>query len=155
MQYLLDTGVLLRLVIRSQPLHPEIRRAVGLLKERGHQLVTLSQNMAEFWNVCTRPSTARGGMGLSISSTEHRLRMLERAVLVLPDRADVYIEWKRLLLAHNVVGVQVHDARIAAAMAVQGLAHVLTLNADDFSRYGHITAVTPAEVIAGTIAGSP
>ena len=59
MQYLLDTGVLLRLVIRADPLHAQVRQAVGFLKNQGHQTVTLVQNVAEFWNVCTRPQAAR------------------------------------------------------------------------------------------------
>ena len=64
MQYLLDTGVLLRLVIRADPLHAQVRQAVGFLKNQGHQTVTLVQNVAEFWNVCTRPQAARGWNGL-------------------------------------------------------------------------------------------
>ena len=93
-------------------------------------------------------------MGFSIPSTEHRLRMIERAVVVLADRADAYTEWKRLLLIHNIVGVQVHDARIAAAMAVHGVRHLLTLNVVDFRRYQDITAVRPAEVNTGTVPGT-
>jgi len=148
MQYLLDTGVLLRLVIRSDPLHAQIRYAVGLLKDQGHQTVTLTQNIAEFWNVCTRPRSARGGIGLSIANTHHRLRMLERAVFVVRDRAEMYAEWKRLLLAHKVMGVQVHDARIVAAMMVHRIGNLLTLNKSDFARYATIKAVAPAEVSA-------
>jgi hypothetical protein len=43
-----------------------------------------------------------------------------------------------------VSGVQVHDARIAAAMRVHGVTHLLTLNTGDFTRYPGITAVHPA-----------
>ena len=155
MQYLLDTGVLLRLVIRSDPLHAQIRQAVGILKNQGHQTVTLAQNVAEFWNVCTRPKTARGGMGPSVGNTHHRLRLIERAVLILPDRSEAYTEWKRLLMAHLVMGVQVHDARIAAAMAVHGIRNLLTLNSSDFARYAGITAVAPADVIGAAARRSP
>jgi predicted nucleic acid-binding protein len=35
---MLDTGVLLRLVIRADPAHQEVRRAVRLLKARGENL---------------------------------------------------------------------------------------------------------------------
>ena len=150
MQYLLDTGVLLRLVIHSDPLHGRVRRAVVLLKDQKHQVVTLSQNMAEFWNVCTRPTTARGGFGFSISSTEYRLRMIERAVSILPERPQAYLEWKRLLLEQKVLGVAVHDARIVAGMWAYGIKHLLTLNSGDFKRYTGITVLEPEEVIAAS-----
>ena len=155
MQYLLDTGVLLRLVIRSDPLHAQIRQAVRILKDQGHQTATLPQNIAEFWNVCTRPPTARGGMGLSIENSHHRLKLIERAISIVADKPEVYVEWKRLLLAYRVVGVQVHDARIAAAMAVHGIRHLMTLNSADFARYSHITAVLPADVVAAGVRRTP
>lgn len=66
MDVLVDTGVLLRLIITSDPGHFEARRAIKLLRARGDKLVTLTQNAAEFWNVCTRPTSARGGLGLSV-----------------------------------------------------------------------------------------
>ena len=74
MRVLLDSGILLRLPHRSDPGHAVIRKAVRALKGRGDTLVTSPQNVAEFWNVCTRPATARGGYGLSIEETGKRLR---------------------------------------------------------------------------------
>jgi hypothetical protein len=40
----------------------------------------------------------------------------------------------------GVSGIQVHDARMVAAMRVHGIANLLTLNAKDFRRYGGITS---------------
>ena len=51
MKYLLDTGILLRVVNRDDPLHADVRRALRRLKDGGHVLVTTPQNMSEFWNV--------------------------------------------------------------------------------------------------------
>ena len=59
--YLVDTNILLRFLLRNNPADPDIRQAVRILKTRREQLVTTPQNIAEFWNVCTRPTTARGG----------------------------------------------------------------------------------------------
>ena len=73
MPYVLDTGVLLRLFDRSDPSHVAIRQAVIRLKVRGERLVTTAQNIAEFWNVSTRPATARGGYGLSGKAGRSRL----------------------------------------------------------------------------------
>jgi predicted nucleic acid-binding protein len=66
MRYLLDTGILLRLSHRTDPAHHVVRDALRTLRDNGHQFVTTRQNMAKFWNVCTRPADARGGFGLSL-----------------------------------------------------------------------------------------
>ena len=146
MEYLLDTGVLLRMINRSDPMHAQVRRAVGKLRQQGQITVTTAQNISEFWNVCTRPVSARGGLGLSIEAAHQRLRLIERSAAVLPEAPGVYAEWKRLLIAHRILGVQVHDARIVAAMRVHGITHLLTLNRADFKRYTDVNVVTPEEV---------
>ena len=146
MEYLLDTGVLLRMINRSDPMHAQVRRAVSKLQQQGQITVTTMQNISEFWNVCTRPGSARGGLGLSIEAAQQRLRLIERSAAVLPEAPGVYAEWKRLLIAHRILGVQVHDARIVAAMRVHGVTHLLTLNRADFTRYTGVNVVTPQEI---------
>ena len=47
---------------------------------------------------------------------------------------------------YSVKGVQVHDAKLVAAMCVHDLTHILTFNVDDFSRYPEIIAVHPSTV---------
>ena len=44
-------------------------------------------------------------------------------------------------------GVQVHDARLVAAMLVYGILRLLTLNDRDFGRYTAISAVHPRDVV--------
>jgi predicted nucleic acid-binding protein len=85
MSYLIDTGILLRFLLRQDSDFAEIRRAVRLLKSRREKMYMTAQTIAEFWNVCTRPVTARGGLGLSIAETKNRLELLERNFLILPD----------------------------------------------------------------------
>lgn len=53
---------------------------------------------------------------------------------------------RRLVIAHSVSGVQVHDARLAAAMKIHAVTHLLTLNPADFTRYPHITLVHPGSL---------
>src|SRR6267142_7094213 len=134
MHVLVDSGILLRLVNRSDVQHASVRAALRLLRQRGDSLVTAAQNMAEFWNVCTRPASARGGYGLSLAEAAHRLRLLERLFPLLPDTPAAHAIWKHLLVAHGVMGVQVHDARLAALMTAQGVRHILTFNTADFTR---------------------
>lgn len=146
MDILIDTGILLRLVIRTDPAHQEARKAVRLLKARGDNLVALTQNAAEFWNVCTRPTSA-GGYGLSIQEAERKLRILEKRVEFRADSLPAFKEWKRLVVTYQVSGIQVHDTRLVAAMNVQGITRVVTYHKGDFKRFQNITALLPGEVV--------
>jgi predicted nucleic acid-binding protein len=145
MRYLLDTGILIRLPHRSDAFHPIIRQALVRLGGSGHTFVTGTQNMAEFWNVCTRPSSARGGLGLDIGLVRKRLRMLERFIVVLHESDAVYSTWKSLVVVQKVHGKQVHDARLAALMTVHRIRHILTLNAVDFVRYPGVEPIAPQQ----------
>ncbi len=146
MQVLADTGILLRLLERTDPQHLAVREALRRIRNRGDTLVTAHQNRAEFWNVCTRPITARGGLGLSVTDAERRLRTAERVFPLLPDSPATYPVWRQLLFSHSIMGVQTHDARLVALMMVHSVYQILTLNPSDFNRYPGITALTPAGV---------
>ena len=58
------------------------------------------------------------------------------------------------IVAHRFIAntlrsdIQVHDARMVAAMHVHGIANLLTLNAKDFRRFGGITVPSPDDVLA-------
>jgi predicted nucleic acid-binding protein len=64
MAYLLDTGILLRLVDRNDPQHTTVRDAGRELVRRKEDLFIATQNIAEFCNVATRP-VANNGLGVS------------------------------------------------------------------------------------------
>ena len=51
-------------------------------------------------------------------------------------------------MKYRVSGVQVHDARLVAAMIVHDVTHILTFNTQDFTRYAPdgIIAIDPATV---------
>lgn len=146
MLILVDSGVLLRLMERADPQHGAIRQAVRTLTARGDELVTSLQNIAEFWNVCTRPAAARGGLGLDIGETERRVRVLERILTILAEHPAAYRSWRQLIVNHAVQGRQVHDARLVALMQAHGITHILTLNGSDFTRYTGITPIDPAGI---------
>ncbi len=147
MIYLIDTNVLLRLLHRGDPRNAPVRAALRTLRANGHEWRATPQTFAEFWNASTRPR-ARNGFGLTPAQAAAFLRVAERIVPLLPDSPAVYPEWKRLVVNFGVSGVQVHDARLAAAMLVHNVTHVLTFNSADFNRYAAegIVAVEPAEV---------
>jgi len=66
------------------------------------------------------------------AETDRIARVIERDLEFLPDSRDVHDCWRRLLVAHEVKGVQVHDARLAASMYVHGVTQLLTLSVRDF-----------------------
>lgn len=146
MDILCDTGILLRLFEPLEPLRPVVDQAVALLRAGGDRLVVGFQNVAEFWNVCTRPSMARGGLGLTVSQAEARLRRLEAAFHQLSEPPSVYPNWRQLVVTHAVLGKQVHDARLVALMLAHGITHILTLNGADFARYPGITVLDPVQM---------
>ena|ERR1051325_4721446 len=148
MDVLVDTGILLRLVISADAQYVEVRRSITILRARGERLVTLTQNISEFWNVCTRPATARGGYGFTVDETARKVRLLERLISVRPDSEAAYHEWKSLLVTYAVKGTKAHDTRIVAAMKAYGITHLLTLNTDDFKRFDSIiTVIGPKDVV--------
>jgi hypothetical protein len=81
-------------------------------------LRTTPQNCVEFWNVVTRPAD-KNGLGLEPANADRLLRLMERLVPVLPDVPAVYPQWRQLVVAFGVSGVQVHNARLVAAMRLK------------------------------------
>ena len=147
MTYLVDTNVLLRFAHRADPAHLLVRAANRRLRQSGHHFATLFQNRSEFWNVSTRP-VVRNGYGLDITAAEAALGIIEREFPLLPEHPQTYATWLRLVVAYGVSGVQVHDARLAAAMLAHGVTHVLTFNVADFGRYAPegLAAIDPATI---------
>jgi predicted nucleic acid-binding protein len=142
--YLLDTNIILRISDRQSPEFSRLHNVLHLLN-RSASLYYLSQNLIEFWNVCTRPKE-RNGYGLSIPEADTEARGIEKAFKFLPDTPAIHSEWRHLVLAHSVSGVQVHDARLVAAMKVYGISNLLTFNVRDFRRYAEITVIHPTQV---------
>ena len=104
---LLDSNILLRWVQPDDPDYAVVSSAVAALVRQEAILCYTSQNLAEFWNACTRPAD-RNGYGLSPQETDRRAQVFESRLRLLPDTPAVHHEWRQLIVAHNVSGVQVH-----------------------------------------------
>jgi predicted nucleic acid-binding protein len=109
---LVDTNILLRIARRSDPQHKLIDAALVKLSLAGTTLHYTHQNIAELWNVMTRPAT-RNGFGLTTAEAESEVRAIEAGMSFLAENEAVYREWRKIVLQHAVSGVQVHDARRA------------------------------------------
>jgi predicted nucleic acid-binding protein len=143
--WLLDTNILLRMSKSDDPHHPAIAEALRSLATQEARLCFTSQTLGEFWNACTRPRE-RNGFGLSTTETDRIAYVIERDFEFLPDSREVHDRWRRLLVTHEIQGVQVHDAHIAASMYVHGVLQLLTVNVRDFQRFEGLRIVHPADV---------
>jgi len=140
--WLIDSNVLIRWVQTGDPGFPAVDAAFDRLTLREADLCYTSQNLGEFWNAMTRPAN-RNGYGLSPVEANRCAVSLESRLRLLPDIPAVHTEWRRLLVDYRVSGVQVHDARLVAAMRVHGVRLILTFNAQDFTRFDGIEAIHP------------
>ncbi|HEX6960567.1 MAG TPA: PIN domain-containing protein [Lacipirellula sp.] len=150
MRYLIDTGILLRLVDKQDPQHALVQTAFETLGNRRDDLYLTTQNMAELWNVATRP-IANNGLGLTPAAISQSFQQaIEPFCNVITETDTLPTEFRRMLLQYGVVGKQVHDARLVAMMLVWQVESILTLNDRDFRRYAPegIAIVTPASLIS-------
>lgn len=148
MAVLVDSNVLIFSIQQNHAWHEESVGAIEHLLEENVPVYVLPQNVAEFWNVWTRPAE-KNGLGLTPVETEERMRGFDAILTVLHDTPEVYERWRKLVVDHAVKGIQVHDARIAAAMLVHGVTELLTYNPRDFGRYEGITPIFPKDVLSG------
>ena len=145
MSYLIGTNVLVRLAQPKNPDQREVRRALRVLRRRPDFLGIIPQNLIEFWAVATRPASSNG-LDLTVDETARQIGKLKALFTLLPDSSDIFSEWEGLVLQHQVLGKQAHDARLVAAMNVHKLTHLLTFNTTDFKRFTGITVISPTDV---------
>jgi predicted nucleic acid-binding protein len=147
MRVLLDTNILLRSAQPSHPLCPPATRAVSKLIRQKDSVFFCSQNIAEFWNVATRPAD-RNGLGLTQEEVLQEVSSIEKLLTLLPDVPATYGAWKQIVKDHKVQGVKVFDARLVATMSVYAVESILTFNVADFKRYSQVNAIDPSTVLA-------
>lgn len=133
MAALVDTSVLTRLANQADPAHAAAVLAISNFHRDGDTLVIAPQNLVEFRSVATRP-TAVNGLGLSTNAAESKAAIFEAVFSLLPETPDIFPTWKGLVAALNVVGKQVHDARLVACCLAHGVSHLLTFNTSHFAR---------------------
>lgn len=142
MDLLVDTNVLLRTAQKQHLQHEAAVAALNAAKARGDSLYIVPQILYEFWVVATRPIEVNG-LGLTAAQAVSELHRIRTLFPLLPDTPQLYATWEQLVLEHSVLGKQAHDARLVAAMRLYGLKHVLTFNAEHFTRFAGIRAARP------------
>jgi predicted nucleic acid-binding protein len=147
MRVLLDTNILLRSAQPTHPLCSQATHAVSKLLRQKESIFFCAQNIAEFWNVATRP-TGANGLGMKSDEVLMEISSIENLFTLLPEIPGIYAEWKRIVAHHSVQGVKVYDARLVAIMAVYAVDSILTFNFADFKRYSSITALQPSSLLS-------
>ena len=89
-------------------------------------------------------------MGFSIESTDRYVIRLERFFTILPDSMQVIQNWRQLVVAHAVRGVQVHDTRLVATMKAYNIPRIVTFNIGDFARFSEIEVIHPQSYAHGS-----
>lgn len=145
MKLLVDTNIVARIAQPTHPHHQMTLAALAALKSPTNEMVVVPQVLYEFWTVCTRPA-GENGLGLTTAQAQVEQAKALSLFTLLPDTPAIFPEWPRLVVHHDVKGKNAHDARLVAAMAVQGLTHILTFNGTDFARYPGITVIDPGSV---------
>ncbi|MHB8652441.1 MAG: type II toxin-antitoxin system VapC family toxin [Terriglobia bacterium] len=133
--------------ITLSALSSQATRAVSKLIRQHDAVFFCSQNIAEFWNVATRP-VEKNGLGLSHEEVLQEVSSIEKLLTLLPDVPAIYAAWKQVVKDHRVQGVKVYDARLVATMNVYAVESLLTFNAADFKRYSNINALHPSSLLA-------
>src|SRR5437899_1522404 len=146
MRVLVDTNVRLRSAQPSHPLCPQATHAVSKLLRQKDAVYFCFQNIAEFWNVASRPAEMNG-LGFSQEEVLEEVNSIENLLTLLPDIPAIYPVWKRIVQDHGVHGVKVYDARLVAVMSVYAIDSVLTFNVADFKRYGNINTLQPTAML--------
>lgn len=143
-----DTNILCGLMQPKLPQYAECVRATNRLVQSRERVILLPQVSVEFWFFLTRPPVgSRPGLGLTPAQANVELRRLEQLFPTWEDVPVIHAEWRQLVVTYGVSGVQVYDARLAAALHMHGIANLLTYNGRDFTRYSaFLTAVHPNDV---------
>jgi predicted nucleic acid-binding protein len=147
MRVLVDTNILLRSAQPNHPLCYQASHAVSKLLRQNGSVFFCPQNIAEFWNVATRPAD-QNGLGFSFEEVLREVASIEESLTLLPDVPTIYAAWKSIVHDYKVQGVKVFDARLVAVMNVYAVESILSFNSADFKRYDRVTAIHPGSLLA-------
>ncbi len=142
MAHLLDSNVLIRQFDVASPQRAQALSSVEDLIKAREDVIIFPQVVIEFWSVATRPVNVNG-LGWTPAQADAAINNLPSTIRLIPETPTIFEEWRRLVVTLGVLGKNVHDAKLVAAMNVHRISHVLTFNEADFRRYPGIVVVGP------------
>jgi len=131
----LDTNVLLAATDEARQEHEQAVSAINDWPASGLVLYTSGQILREYLAVATRP-VGQNGLGMAQPDAVANVRALRARLNLLAEDIKVSDRLLELLEAVECAGKQVHDANVVATMLVHGIDTVVTMNVDDFARFG-------------------
>ena len=146
MAYLFDTNCFIRLANKNSPMRHVVLNAIKQLRSQNRDFYITPQVIAEFWNVCTRPVTSRGGLGITPQRTAQKVEIIRKHFIVVPDTLDTFEVWLRLVTQYSVIGTKVHDTKFVASMISPGVHDLITFNTSDFERFSMVRAIDPRSI---------
>jgi len=108
-------------------------------------LYTSGQILREYLPVATRP-VDQNGLGMARPDAVADVRALRVRLNLLAEDIKVSARLLELLETVECTGKQAHDANVVATMLVHGIDTVVTMNVDDFARFGdhvHVADLRP------------
>lgn len=142
MRLLLDTGVALRHGFVRDQFQTQVHQLLPTRATTGEDLVIAPQVLFEFWVVVTRP-TLSNRYGMAPNDAAQEIRKIISTFMLLNDPDDLLETWLQLCEKYQVSGKPAHDARLVAFMLCHGIDGIITLNAQDFSRFREIQVFVP------------
>jgi predicted nucleic acid-binding protein len=132
---MLDTNVLLAATDEGRTEHDQALKIVNDWPGWGTTLYTSGQIMREYLAVATRPAE-KNGLGLKPADALANVQALRGRTSLLAEDGKVADRLLALLGDISCGGKQIHDANVVATMLVHGIDTVVTINLDDFAKFG-------------------
>jgi predicted nucleic acid-binding protein len=129
-----DTNILLRAVLTNIELHTEADALLKRMLLDDAELWISGQVIREFIVQATHPNTLK--VPLTIKEVVHEIGIIEQLFQVADETPAVRATLLALLQEFRTLGKQVHDTNIVATMLVNDIDTLLTLNINDFKRFG-------------------
>lgn len=148
-----DSNILLRFIIKSSPLHDDVRTALDAVWSSGGELWISRQVVREVASVMTRPQTYSVPVTAPVAAQQ--MRALGSSFLIADETGAVADALLGLMETIPMGGKQIHDANIAATMRAYGIPHLLTLNVSDFARFSHLITLVLLESLLSDTQGGP
>ncbi len=131
----LDTNVLLAATDQARQEHEQAVAALNVWPASGLVLYTSGQILREYLAVATRP-VDQNGLGMARPDAIANVRALRERLNLLAEDVKVSNRLLELLDTVECTGKQVHVVNVVATMLVHGIDTIVTMNVDDFARFG-------------------
>lgn len=140
----LDTNILLAATNQAHREHRKIVSLLPALMTAGIHGVLCGQVLREYLVVASRPIEVNG-LGMASENALVNAKWFKSRSVFFEEDERVWDALASLVHTHRLEGKRIHDANIAAVMAVQGIQTIISLNIRDFDVFGHLEALSPEE----------